>query len=431
MPGHVFLSYSRTDRSYVDRLAGYLTGAGIPVWYDYEISAGDTFGPRIQQAIDGCAAFVAVLTPAAVASKWVTREIGYADALNKPVLPLLLEDCVKPIEIHLVQHEDVRGPTMPSARFLDRLRALGAGDPATAGPDATDDVARREHRVTLARPNDRLRAVAWSPDARWVATGGDDNRVALYSIDENGPPGFALVGHENWVMAIAWSPDGAQLASASGDGNVLVWDAITGARVRRLAHGGWVSWVDWPVAGIVTCSVGGSVTRWPAAPAAPVELLSVPSGGAICAVTSPDGRRLACALTDRTIRLLADSGHPERRLAGHTGTVRSLAWSPGGTSLASASDDGTVRLWAPDTGTCLTTVDLDGPARSVSWSVSDLIAVTHDDGTVELFDPEHSDVRDRLVGYDGLAAVAWSPDGRRFATAGTELVVTTPGWATD
>jgi hypothetical protein len=129
--GHVFISYSRNDRDYVERLASFLDRQGLVVWYDYEIETGDSFGPRIKAAIGECAVFVPVLTPAAASSKWVIREIGYADSRNKPIMPLLLTACDKPIEVSLLQHEDVTDGAMPSTRFVERLR-VGAPAPISA-----------------------------------------------------------------------------------------------------------------------------------------------------------------------------------------------------------------------------------------------------------------------------------------------------------
>jgi hypothetical protein len=61
--GHVFISYSRADRAYVDKLAAHLRLTGIPVWYDYELGAGDRFDAEIEQQINTCAGVVVVLTP--------------------------------------------------------------------------------------------------------------------------------------------------------------------------------------------------------------------------------------------------------------------------------------------------------------------------------------------------------------------------------
>jgi hypothetical protein len=54
--GQVFISYSRSDRAYVDRLARFLSKAGLSSWYDFELVAGDAFPAKIQHQIDTCAA---------------------------------------------------------------------------------------------------------------------------------------------------------------------------------------------------------------------------------------------------------------------------------------------------------------------------------------------------------------------------------------
>jgi SAM-dependent methyltransferase len=124
MAAHVFISYSRTDRSSAQRLAEFLTGSGIAVWYDHEVQPGDRFSKRIQDAIDGCAAFVLLVSSASNASEWVGRELGYALSRRKPVLPIRIEDCPLSIEVANLDLVDIRGVAPPPRRFVDRLRVL-------------------------------------------------------------------------------------------------------------------------------------------------------------------------------------------------------------------------------------------------------------------------------------------------------------------
>jgi tetratricopeptide (TPR) repeat protein len=130
--GYVFISYSRADRAYVERLASRLAQASISVWYDVDVETGEPFSQKIQQAIDDCAAFVVVLTPAAVASEWVRREISRAVRKGKPACPVLRASCDPPIEMDGVQQEDVSGGQMPTARFVTRLREMCASATTTA-----------------------------------------------------------------------------------------------------------------------------------------------------------------------------------------------------------------------------------------------------------------------------------------------------------
>jgi hypothetical protein len=121
MARHLFISYSRADQAYVERLAAHLEAHGLTVWWDYHVDPGESFGPRIKKAIDECAAVVPVLTPDSATSRWVEREITYADEKRKAMFPLLLRGCDPPINLVGVQFESVIDGRMPSARFIDRL----------------------------------------------------------------------------------------------------------------------------------------------------------------------------------------------------------------------------------------------------------------------------------------------------------------------
>lgn len=134
MGGHVFISYSRTDRAYVDKLAARLAEVGVPVWYDFKISAGQRFGTEIQRQIDTCAALVVVLSPESVASEWVAQEIAYARYRGRPVLPLMLRQCDLPIELITTHYEDVTGGRFPSPQFLADLGELSRNARAAARP---------------------------------------------------------------------------------------------------------------------------------------------------------------------------------------------------------------------------------------------------------------------------------------------------------
>ena len=90
MAGEIFISYSSADRTYVLQLAEHLTAVGLPVWYDAEIDRGSRWADVIEERINGCAAFVVVMSPSSRASEWVEREIDQAQLRHRPIFPLLL-----------------------------------------------------------------------------------------------------------------------------------------------------------------------------------------------------------------------------------------------------------------------------------------------------------------------------------------------------
>ena len=97
MPNEVFLSHSSQDRPFAQRLVRVLRRHGIPVWYsDTNIKGGQQWHDEIGAALKRCDWLVLVLSPSAVESMWVKRELLYAlqqDRFNDRIAPLLYKRC--------------------------------------------------------------------------------------------------------------------------------------------------------------------------------------------------------------------------------------------------------------------------------------------------------------------------------------------------
>lgn len=92
--GTVFISYSHSDKKFVDRLAAHLSRDGITFWLDEkEILVGDIIDRAISEGIQKNSLFLVVLTPTSITSKWVQRELDEAahEAVEggKIILPIV------------------------------------------------------------------------------------------------------------------------------------------------------------------------------------------------------------------------------------------------------------------------------------------------------------------------------------------------------
>jgi sulfatase modifying factor 1 len=96
-PNTLFISYARKDAEFAQKLNAALQRHGVTTWIDeLGIRGGEDWPNRIATAIEGCKAMLVILSPDSVASRWVQRELAFADAKGKRVLPLLYKPCGLP-----------------------------------------------------------------------------------------------------------------------------------------------------------------------------------------------------------------------------------------------------------------------------------------------------------------------------------------------
>jgi len=106
--------------------------------------------------------------------------------------------------------------------------------------------------------------LAFSSDGRLLATGSDDRKIRLWSMD-NYELMATLDGHTHYVNGVAFSPDGKWLASGSHDKRVGIWDVENGLMLQMLeGHKAEVLRVDINPTGTLIASISwdGTVRLW-------------------------------------------------------------------------------------------------------------------------------------------------------------------------
>jgi WD40 repeat protein/transcriptional regulator with XRE-family HTH domain len=302
------------------------------------------------------------------------------------------------------------------------------------------DAATGKELLTLSGHTEFLMQVSFSPDGRRLVTGSADSTAKVWDL-ATGRELFTLAGHAFYQVRTLWSPDGTRIVTDNGDYPLKVWEAATGTEllslyspkntnlgviafspdgtrlVKALHDGTVIVWdpttgeelLTFPAHlndvydlafhpdGVHLATAGGidgTVKIWDISPQGSRESLTLAglTGTFPKVVYNSDGTRLATPGPDNTAIIWdAATGAELVSLAGHTDTLWGLAFSPDGSRLATSSSDLTARIWDATSGKELLTLSQAG----------------HGDGEFG-------------AGFRGIMAVAFSPDGKRLATAGAD-----------
>jgi WD40 repeat protein len=438
----VFVSYSRRDTEFVDRLVKELEARGKDVWVDVEgIRDAEVFPAALRAAVEGSDAFVFVISPDSVASPFCEQEVGHAVELNKRIVPLLLRP--------------VPDDQMPEGiRERNWIPADGANgfEPAVdrlVGALDTDLAWTKEHTRWLLKAlewereqRDRsflLRGAELGAAERWLASAADmepqptalqtEYTVASRMAATRRQRAFA--GASLIVTAVAISLLVFALISRS-----QAISARNTAQSQALAADSQTQLNVDPERSILLAAAALQEATTPQAlfalrgalDASPIRFRLPDAGVQSCGFDnivapgvafSPDGRQLAEGLCNGDV-VLADarSGRVERRI--HLGGIAAgpVAYSSAGSELAAASVGHGVELIDLATGTVRPTGQHTAGRFRVAFSPTSPLLAISGNGQVTLFDLKSR--KTRLLHFPTAAlnaptnALAFSRDGKRL-----------------
>lgn len=297
------------------------------------------------------------------------------------------------------------------------LLLLLAGQLASNAQDDPYYVGTLKHKAPVL-------SIAFSPDAKYLASGGEDNLINVWDLS-TGEVVATFEAYSQPVRSLAFSSDGRLLLSASGT-RITLWNWRNGALKEFTGH----KTLIWNVAFsadehcILSTCLKNIFNIWDIETE---EVLASPDGhkkSALAIAASGDGKYLASGSLDRNIVIWDyKSREALTTISAHGGNIYSLCFSPDSRNLVSASLDKTAKIWTVPDGKIVRI--LTGHAHAVmqaNYSPGGTYIVTASwDRTARLWEASTGKSLYVFAGHDDvLNAAAFSPDTTLIATASND-----------
>lgn len=258
---------------------------------------------------------------------------------------------------------------------------------------------------TIITDHFQVYSLALSPDGKSFATGGFDAKVRIWSF---GSGRLLQTIHENTfkILSLGFNHDGSRIVSGGANKSPKIWDVESGALLKSFESENNFAYVARfsPDGKMMAAGGDKEIIVWDAETykiifKIPASSIGLQSEGI---AFSTDSKFIAEASDYNVIKIwnIRDR-RIEKMLSGHRDNVNSIAFSPDGKLIASGSRDKTIRIWNFDKGSIHRT--LEGHNQSIT-SVAfspDMkhIASVGADKTIRLWDLRDSHLTNKLDIY--------------------------------
>ncbi len=225
------------------------------------------------------------------------------------------------------------------------------------------DIATGERVITVGDQYDSVLAADISADQQWIALGGPDRVLKIYTT-KNGSLEHRIKKHTEWVTAVEFSPDSKYLATGDRNGGLVLWEAATGQEMFNLpGHKGAITALTWRRDSemLVSASEDGTLKLWKATDGAALKNIPAHTGGALAARFAPDGRVVSCG-RDNRVQIWDLAGKNLATLAFKGDLPNRVTFNDDGSKVVGSDWTGKVFMWDAKTGRPLGELEANPPS---------------------------------------------------------------------
>ena len=465
----VFISYSRRNKAFAQKLNDSLDNSGVDAWVDWEgIPLSSDWMDEITRAIEGADAFLFIITPDSLASKVCAQELELGLQYNKKLVPILHIEPEQGSTMHeslaatnwvYMREQDDYDATLPAlidtiqtdlgwvrqhTRILQRSKEweskghgnsfLLQGDDLNEAETWMVNAADKEGREVVPLQGEFIQA------SRQLATKRQRNLligVSLALVVSIGAAIFALIQRgiavTNEHVAATAGAEARHSANMAATQQVIAEEnaaeAIQNAIEAKAQWAAAEARIYQTQAGELDTSTLLAIDSWKRFPSflaedilrrnasiSPLPIAQVSQGGRIWRIKrSPDGKYFATASENAKVCLWTIEDAEQKFCVEHDKAVYDVVFSAEGDYFMAAGKDGTVRLWDVDDGALIKSYDFDG---TIIWDLdlnpdgSRLVAA-REDGFVSLINLNDLEAPPQNWLQDSAAYIAvFSPDGK-------------------